>query len=1028
MTTLFTTCLANGHANVTLLEEFVGKNLKESMISGIVVLAEKATTRDAQKLEKKYPGASILPVSNRPCFTELIEISKKRAIDCELTIICNSDIWLKDSSEGLSEIKTILLKNPDYALTLTRREDHRCDSLLSTSGILPELASSDAWIFLGKPRHLPLRKEIRLGGSNIEDCLNSALIGAGYKLANACNHIAAINLKTIKKNCFANGTDTHMLRPAESTSSRSLLYKSMSILPLPGSGECPERLNAIERTVAWDKYSTKYVCIELNYSTKESLVYSLNFLCYIILKYEYTVCVLCEASADEWALSFIKKVAVEVPRIIIQYHSSIYNKTRKDHSSDFVIAAHCGAITKQMLEEGLPIYILGMPHERVWNTSSLGTTGVPNIIGANNQEVNIDKRGYYWSHLQIITCTFGSDEYIDRFLENMATLALESAKQGLNISHTFIDLCPSDAMQAKIFAYLKNINGFYLLIKADPGLYECWNRLIRLSSDEYISNANPDDLRDPKHCLELVSLLKKDSTAMVGSSNVFPIFSKDERLLEIKTLQKNTDPGWFASTPEKYGLDHLYESNVDDQGLIKPRNIPHCAPIWRRKIHDLFGYFREDRYGSEADWAFWCHYASSGGEFLHCPKSLSGYFIDELSYGRQKTDVSARLKIILDFIINDKIKHKVGLLCSELVTQEVALLACANQKEKKYNNSFMSPEALKCNSKEIRKSERSHSAVTINVYGQEGNYGNHRFSNNSIIKSLLPHHSEGAEIQFLWFLEKYFLWGTDPGEKNSGCFKPLRHPWVGILHVPPLTPSWAGNQFSELFIQSEWNESLLSCRGIIVLSESMLIDLKKLYPGLPIYAIKHPLGGQPTEAFSMQRFMQDPKIVLAGYWLRNHIGFYKWAAPFKKIHILKDTSLDQMHREFSYFNFDAQNYINTVEQVPFMPDSEYDSLISSSILYLDMYDTSANNAILECIATGTPFLSRRLPAVEEYVGTDYPLLVDNPNEINLSKSKLVDLAYQAHCHLREKTNVACLSLDSFRHNILDIIASSVQSP
>ena len=988
-----------------------------------MVLAEKATRRDTEKLEKAYPGLSILPVSSRPSFTDLIEVAIKSANDGDLTIICNSDIWLKDSYKGLTEVKQILLENREYAITLTRRDDHRHDSVLSTSGILPELSSSDAWIFLGKPRRLELSAETRLGILDVEHHINTALTAAGYKLANACHQVAAIHLERSENNYHRFDLGVHTESAPGTTLAKSLLYHTRCILPLPRAAEEGKQLSAIERTAPWHEFNAKYVCIELNHSSRQSLIYALNFLCHISIKYGYIACILCQADADEWALSLIEKIAADCPKLIIDYDSTIYSKIKRNHRSDFVVASHCGAVTRQMLEDGFPIYILGMPHERVWNTSSLGTQGIPDIVCLPVQVVPIDERGYHWSHLQVITCTFKSDEYIERFLENMATLSIESARQGLHISHGFIDTSPSDDLQSRIFKYLKSVSGYYLITKADPGLYECWNRLIKLSSEEYVSNANPDDLRDSSQCVKLVNLLSKDQATLVASSSVFPIASKAERLLEIDELQKNTNPGWFTDTPEKYGIDQLFENDLDDQGLINPRNIPHCAPVWRRRVHDQFGYFREDKYGSEADWALWCCYASSGGEFLHCQESLSGYFIDESSYGRQKSDASARLKVIFDFIANDRMKLAAGLLCSELATQKPAPQAEESHKENKDIRRIISKEAPGYNFKESSEPERNYSSGTLKVYGVEGDYGQHRFSNNSIIEALLPHHCDEAEIQFLWFLEKYFLWGTDPGEKNSGCFRPLRRPWVGVLHVPPLTPSWAGNQFSELFTQSEWNESLVSCRGLIVLSDSMRQDLMKLYPELPVYAIKHPLGGQPSETFSIQEFRRDPKIVLAGYWLRNHIGFYKWTAPFKKIHLLKDSSLDQMSREFAHFNFDVQDYVNTVEQVSFLPALEYDRLLASSLLYLDMYDTAANNAVLECIAAGTPFLSRRLPAIEEYVGSDYPLFVDNPNEINLEEVDLVDLACEAHHYLRSKADIYKLSLDCFRRSILDIVAS-----
>ena len=38
--------------------------------------------------------------------------------------------------------------------------------------------------------------------------------------------------------------------------------------------------------------------------------------------------------------------------------------------------------------------------------------------------------------------------------------------------------------------------------------------------------------------------------------------------------------------------------------------------------------------------------------------------------------------------------------------------------------------------------------------------------------------------------------------------------------------------------------------------------------------------------------------------------------------------------------------------------------------------TFANNAVVECIVRNTPLVVNRLPALEEYLGKDYPLFFD----------------------------------------------------
>ena len=47
---------------------------------------------------------------------------------------------------------------------------------------------------------------------------------------------------------------------------------------------------------------------------------------------------------------------------------------------------------------------------------------------------------------------------------------------------------------------------------------------------------------------------------------------------------------------------------------------------------------------------------------------------------------------------------------------------------------------------------------------------------------------------------------------------------------------------------------------------------------------------------------------------------------------------------------------------------------------MDLYDSSANNGVVECIMRNTPILVNRIPATEEYLGKDYPFYFDSLNE------------------------------------------------
>ena len=83
---------------------------------------------------------------------------------------------------------------------------------------------------------------------------------------------------------------------------------------------------------------------------------------------------------------------------------------------------------------------------------------------------------------------------------------------------------------------------------------------------------------------------------------------------------------------------------------------------------------------------------------------------------------------------------------------------------------------------------------------------------------------------------------------------------------------------------------------------------------------------------------------------------------------------------------------------------EYDILLSKNIVYIDLWDSSANNTIVECIIRGTPIVAPRHPAVIEYLGQDYPLYTDSHDETlsKINDFNLILSASQYMIHERKK--------------------------
>jgi len=100
---------------------------------------------------------------------------------------------------------------------------------------------------------------------------------------------------------------------------------------------------------------------------------------------------------------------------------------------------------------------------------------------------------------------------------------------------------------------------------------------------------------------------------------------------------------------------------------------------------------------------------------------------------------------------------------------------------------------------------------------------------------------------------------------------------------------------------------------------------------------------------------------------------------------------------------------------------EYDALLRENIVLIDLVAASASNSILHCASARLPCLIRRLPAVEEYIGKDYPLYFSSFAELQAilrDEAQFLQKVRQAtdyfsHARLEQTT----LSQQSFAVNL-----------
>jgi glycosyltransferase involved in cell wall biosynthesis len=179
-------------------------------------------------------------------------------------------------------------------------------------------------------------------------------------------------------------------------------------------------------------------------------------------------------------------------------------------------------------------------------------------------------------------------KFIESYLENV--LEQNAFK---DIEFVFLD-CDSPENEKKFILPLtkqyENIK--YYKLDKDPGLYAAWNHAVKLCSSDIIGNWNIDDRKNREGLKILLHQFDKDPELDVAYGLTYVSHIANEKYL---------DNAYNEIYP---CLPHSFEN------LLR-NNSPHCMPLWKKSLHDRFGYF-DTNYLTAADGDFWLRCAVGG--------------------------------------------------------------------------------------------------------------------------------------------------------------------------------------------------------------------------------------------------------------------------------------------------------------------------------------------------------------------------------------------------------------------------------
>ena len=223
---------------------------------------------------------------------------------------------------------------------------------------------------------------------------------------------------------------------------------------------------------------------------------------------------------------------------------------------------------------------------------------------------------------------------------------------------------------------------------------------------------------------------------------------------------------------------------------------------------------------------------------------------------------------------------------------------------------------------------------------------------------------------------------------------------MGRLHTQSSQYAFFFDYFSSPQVMLEkpvFKESLRSCRGLFVLSDYLRNWLQDRVE-VPVFALKHPTG--PGKLWNAREFLmnKEKNIIQLGYWLRNLDSICHLKTHYKKYWMPSNPQLAQSLLT-CYYQTRGINWLEhkkiwkDVKILEHLSNEDYDEFLSRSVVYLSLYDSSANNAVIECIVRGTPIIVNRHPAVIEYLGPKYPLYHDQYDEFPTTQQILSANAY-----------------------------------
>ncbi len=196
-----------------------------------------------------------------------------------------------------------------------------------------------------------------------------------------------------------------------------------------------------------------------------------------------------------------------------------------------------------------------------------------------------------------IVSTYNSERFIRGCMEDLEAQTIRDFLEIIVIDSG------SEQNEGEVIKQFQNRYSNIKYLKTDQRetVYAAWNRGIKLATGRYITSANTDDRHTPYAFERMVHVLEKNPDIALVYANGWMTENENE------TFENFTPAG-------RYCWKDFDRNTLIDGCYIGPQ------PMWRRNIHEEYGYFDEE-FHFAGDWDFWLR-ISETKKFLHLNEFL----------------------------------------------------------------------------------------------------------------------------------------------------------------------------------------------------------------------------------------------------------------------------------------------------------------------------------------------------------------------------------------------------------------------